>query len=166
MTVAPLQYLGDGQFQALKGHAARLDKALVIGEVLQWEQIYSRSMESHKHYFAVIADAWGNLPESWATALPSPEHLRKHCLVMAGYCTTMQIVCATNSEAVKACAQFKAMDTYSVCSINGSVVTVSTATSQSIKAMGGKVFQESKGKVLDAISQMIGADATELGKAA
>lgn len=164
--MAPLQYMGEGQFMAPRGHWKRLDAALVIGEVLQWEQVHSRAMESHRHYFAVIVDAWGNLPESWATALPSPEHLRKHCLVMTGYCTTMQIVCATNSEAVKACSQFKAMDTYAVCSINGSVVTISTATSQSVKAMGGKVFQESKNKVLDLISQMIGADATELGKAA
>lgn len=166
MTMAPLIYLGEGQFQAPIGHARRLDKALVIGEVLTWEQINSRSMESHKHFFSCIADAWANLPEQWATALPSPEHLRKHCLVTAGYCNTIQIVCATNSEAVKACAQFKSMDTYAVCSINDRVVTVSTATSQSMKAMGGKVFQQSKEKVLHVISEMIGADATELGKAA
>jgi hypothetical protein len=166
MTTVPLQYFGDGQFQAMPGHAKRMDKALVIGEVLQWEQINSRSVESHKHYFAVIADAWANLPELWATALSSPEHLRKHCLIMAGYCTTIQIVCATNSDAVKACAQFKAMDTYCVCSINDRVATVSTAISQSVKAMGGKVFQQSKERVLQIISEIIGADATELGKAA
>lgn len=164
--IAPLQYLGAGQFQATTGHATRLDKALVIGETLQWEQVHPRSIESHRHYFAVIADAWGNLPESWAIALPSPEHLRKHCLIKAGYCTTVQIACATNSEAVKACAQFKSMDTYSVCSISGSVVTVSTAISQSVKNMGGKVFQESKTRVLDIISEMIGADATQAGQAA
>lgn len=163
--MSPLQYMGEGQFQAPIGHASRLDKALYIGQSLVWEHINQRSSESHKHYFAVIADAWGNLPEEMATALPSPEHLRKFSLVKCGYCTIVNIACATNADAVRACAQFLAMDTYSVCSINDRLVTVATATSQSMKAMGNKTFQESKNKVLDLISQMIGADATQAGNA-
>ncbi len=156
-----LRYMGDGDFQAPIGHAKRLDKALVIGEVLHWEQVNQRSSESHKHYFAIIAEAWGNLPEDLGLELPSPEHLRKYALCKAGYCTVNKVVCRTNADAIQACMVLAAMDSFAICEVSGSVVTVYRAKSQSMKAMGGKVFQESKERVLQVISEMIGADATQ-----
>jgi hypothetical protein len=161
-----LQYLGEGQFTTPRGFAKRCDKELVIGETLRWEQVNERSAASHRHYFAVIADAWGNLPEALAGDFPSPEHLRKHALCKAGYCTVNRIVCSDNAQAVAACAVMSAMDGYAICNVEGRVVTVYRAESQSIRAMGGKKFNESKSKVLDVISQIIGADATQAGQAA
>lgn len=161
-----LTYLGEGQFQAPRGFAKRCDKELVIGETLRWEVVHERSMASHRHYHAVIADAWANLPEAMTSDMPSPEHLRKHCLIKAGYCDMTKLVCGDNAEAIRAALLMKAMDTYSICEVSGCVVTVYRAKSQSIRAMGKAEFQKSKDAVLVEIGKLIGADPAELGKAA
>lgn len=44
-----------------------------------------RSDKSHAHYFACIKTGWDNLPEQYAGKFPSPEYLRKWCLVKEGY---------------------------------------------------------------------------------
>lgn len=162
----PLIYLGEGQFQAPRGFAKRADRELVIGETLQWEIIKDRSMNSHRHYFALIAEAWANLPEQLAEDFPSPEKLRKWALIKAGYCTMTRIACRDNAAAVAACALLSGIDSFSICDISGSVVTVYRATSQSVRAMGAKEFQISKEKVLMQISQIIGADVTQASEAA
>jgi hypothetical protein len=162
----PLQYQGEGLFQAPRGFAKRCDKDFVIGETLTWDQHKPRSADSHKHYFAVIADAWGNLPETLAMDFPSSEHLRKYALIKCGYCDKAEIIVADNSTAITTAALMKSMDTYAICEVKGRVVTLWRAQSQSMKTMGNKTFQESKTKVLDVISQLIGADATQAGMAA
>lgn len=162
----PLQYQGEGQFTTPRGFAKRCDSELVIGETLQWEQVSDRSAASHKHYFATIADAWGNLPEALAADFPSPEHLRKHALIKAGYCDMTRLSFRSNADAIAGCAIISKLDTYSICEVSGAVVTVYRAKSQNMRAMGKKVFQESKDAVLTAISQIIGADATQAGMAA
>ena len=166
MTIAALQYQGEGQFLAPRGHWKRLDRDLVIGEVLTWEQVKQRSGESHRHYFAVIKAAWGNLPEALVLELPSPKHLRKFALIKCGYCSKAEIIVQDNAAAIAAAALLQGMDTYAICEVKGRVVTVWRAQSQSMRAMGNKTFQESKSKVLDVISQLIGADATKAGEAA
>jgi hypothetical protein len=154
----PLQYQGEGQFTTPRGFAKRCDQTLVIGEVLQWEQLNERSAASHKHYFATIADAWANLPEAQAADFPNPETLRKHALIKAGYCTVARVVCADNPGAIALCALMQAMDSYAICEMSGRVVTVYRAQSQSMRAMGKKAFQESKERTLHVISSIIGVD--------
>jgi hypothetical protein len=164
--IFPLTYMGSGEFMTSRGFVARADKLLVVGENLQWEQIKPRSADSHKHYFAVINDAWSNLPEALAMDFPSSEHLRKFALIKSGYCSKAEIILPDNSAAVATATLMKSMDEYALCEIRGRVVTLWRAQSQSMKSMGGKAFQESKTKVLDVISQMIGADAAQAGMAA
>jgi hypothetical protein len=60
----------------------------------------------------------------------------------------------------------KVMDEYALCKIEGRILTIWRAKSQKKKTMGNKEFQESKTKVLDVLSRMIGADATQAGMAA
>ena len=162
----PLQYQGEGQFIAPRGFVARCDKELVIGEVLSWEICHERSAKSHAHYFATVGDAWANLPETLAMDFPSAEHLRKHALIKAGFCTVAKMVFGDDAEALRTCHILRGMDSYAICEVSGRVVTVYRAQSQSVRAMGAKAFQDSKDKVLAVISQIIGADATQAGKAA
>lgn len=164
--MVPLTYMGDGQFQAPRGFVARCDKDLVIGETLHWEISHERSAKSHAHYFATIHDAWANLPERLAMDFPSSEHMRKHALIKAGFCTMTKLVFRTNADAITGSATMAAMDTYAICDVTGNVVTVYRAQSQSVRAMGAKTFQDSKDKVLAVISEIIGADATQAGQAA
>lgn len=160
--MTPLRYMGEGEFKATSAyHARALDKALVVGEVLTWEQIEVRSLESHKHFFAAVHDAWLNLPETISTEFPSSEHLRKFCLIKAGFCTVTKIACMTNREAVKLITSVSEMDGFAVCEVAGNIATVYRAHSQSMKAMGQKKFQESKTAVLEILSAMIGAEVRE-----
>lgn len=66
--------------------------------VVAYEQ---RSQVSHDHFFAVVHDAWMNLPEHLASQWPSPDHLRRYCLVRAGFCDQRSIVCASRAEALR-----------------------------------------------------------------
>jgi hypothetical protein len=153
-----LQYLGDGEFKTVnKYHARAADKALVIGEVLTWQQVQERSASSHKHYFAALHDAWLNLPETVSSEFPSEESLRKFVLIKCGYCTVKKVVCANNQEANSMIALAYELDSFLICEVSGNVATIYRAISQSVKAMGKAMFQKSKTDVLEYVSEMIGA---------
>ena len=162
MKPIPLKHEGHGVFRALYPKRCA---DIPVG-VAAWSIVDPRSSESHRHYFACIADAWGNLPEALADEHPSPEHLRHFALIKAGYCTETRVVCATNGDALQLAAYVSKSDTFALVNVMGRVVTIWRAESQSVPAMGGKKFQESNTAVLDVISAMIGADAAQGGMAA
>ena len=162
MNTLPLRHEGNGVFKAIYPKRCA---DIPVG-VAAWKMVEHRSSESHRHYFACIADAWGNLPEAMADEHPSPEHLRHFALIKAGYCTETKIVCATNGDALHLATYASKADTFALVNVMGRVVTIWRAESQSIPAMGGKKFQASKEAVLNVISAMIGADAAQGGMAA
>lgn len=162
-----LRYEGDGQFQPSSGFwSGRADREYVVGEVYKMAPAHDRSQATHNHFFALIAEAWGTLPDHMLDEYPSPEHLRKKMLVRCGYADERSIVCASKAEAQRVAAFIKPMDEYAVVTVREAVVRVYTPQSQSKKAMGAEAFQESKSKVLDAISDLLGADITEHGSQA
>lgn len=160
----PLRYMGEGEFRTTtKDFAALCDKTLVIGEVLTWEQVHQRSRKSHNHFFACIHEAWLNLPGVLVLEFPTEEHLRKWALIKAGFCTRRDIVCANGTQAAELIKAMREADEYALVEIRDTkIVTIWRAESQSEKAMGKKRFQESKEKVLDVLSQVIGTDAGAL----
>jgi hypothetical protein len=168
MTDQPVTMQWDGEaFKPVNDFwAKRCDKLFVIGERYAIVEHHERSMASHKHYFSLIAEAWLNLPEKLAGEFPNPESLRKYALITAGYCTGNKIVCRDEDEARAMILLVASMDEYAVCDSKGPVVTIWRAKSQSLKAMGKKDFQISKDKVLNVISQLIGADITERSQVA
>ena len=163
----PIPFSWDGEAMVpLKGFGAACDRAYVIGQVYRLAPAEERSAKSHSHFFAAVHDAWANLPEKIAPRFPTSEHLRKFALVKAGYCDVHEIIAADDRQAMEAATLFRQIDGYAVITINGPVVTVHRAQSQSRQAMRGKAFQESKTAVLDIISEMIGVDAGTLHKQA
>jgi hypothetical protein len=142
------------------------DKHYVVGETYPLIVHEERSTNSHRHYFAAIHDAWMNLPEDIAVEFATSEHLRKWALIKAGYCDRRSIVCASKAEAVRFGAFMKPMDEFAVITVTEATVTVYTAQSQSMKAMGKADFQASKTAVLDIVSAMVGVKPAQLGKAA
>lgn len=150
----------------LPGFAKRCDAAFIVGEVYNLEAIEQRSAKSHAHYFATVNEAWQNLPENLTEQFPTSEHLRKWCLIRAGYAENRQIVAGSRAEAQRIGAFIKPMDSYAVVTVRDAVVTVYTAESQSMRAMGKQRFQESKDAVLSLLAAMIGTDPIELGRAA
>jgi hypothetical protein len=136
---------------------------LAEGETVIVEIERARSMRSHRHQFAEIAEMWATLPESMAE-LPyaqSPETLRKHALIVTGYCDVETIDAGTKAAAARIAAYVgdlaRKAHGYAIVKVEGPVVRCYTPHSQSVRAMGSETFQESKTKVLDWIAARIGA---------
>jgi hypothetical protein len=123
-----------------------------------------RSEKSHAHYFACIKTGWDNLREDIAGRFPSPEYLRKWCLVKEGYADETNVVVDDEEQAAKLALVIRKMDPYAVIRIQEAVVTIWRAQSQDHASMGWDAFQESKTKVLERIALMCGLTLKELTK--
>jgi hypothetical protein len=83
------------------------------GEIITVEEVKERSAKSHRHYFAVINEAWQNLPEDLADEFPNAEALRKRALIKNGLCHADGNCSApTTPRRGKAVAAFTAADPY------------------------------------------------------
>ena len=163
----------DGEALTPTGHyglsAAR--EAMEPGDVVIVEIDHPRSQNSHRHQFAEINEAWRHLPESlqeapWAA---SPETLRKHALIATGFADTYSIDCGAKATAERVRMALASAEAgkhgYAIAKVRGPLVIVWTPQSQSMRAMGGKRFQESKQAVLNWIAAQIGVEAEELRRA-
>lgn len=165
MAALPFTWTGEAMIPA-RGFAKRCDAEFIVGVVYHLEAMEERSAASHRHYFAAVNEAWQNLPETMVEQFPTSEHLRKWCLIRAGYHQSRDIVVSSKAEAQRLAAFIKPMDSYAVVVARAAVVTVYTAESQSQKAMGKERFQESKDAVLSLLAAMVGTDPVEIGRAA
>lgn len=154
----------NGVLRLLTNTAPDLDE----GEVVLVSIERGRSQATHRHQFAWVKDAWATLPEHLA-GMPwaeTPETLRKHALIATGFHQTYTLDCGAMATARRVKAALVAAEAgkhgYALGRVSGPVVTVWTPESQSLRAMGGKRFQESKSAILDWIAQQIGTTADEL----
>jgi hypothetical protein len=163
----PLPCRWDGEaFVPLARFAKTADEHFVIGEIYHLEEHKERSPASHRHYFAMIKEAWENLPQT-EVRWPTPEHLRKWALIKAGYYDEKQVVCATKAEALRwTPVLIAASGEYAVVVPRGPVVTIYTAKSQSMKAMGREAFQASKDAVLAIVADLISVEVSKLDERA
>lgn len=162
---APIQFTWDGESMVpLARFRPYCDKQFVVGETYPLVVSEERSARSHSHYFASLTEAWNNLPEGTAEQFVTVDHLRKYALIRAGYRDERSIACSSKAEARRISAFVRPMDDFAVVTVNEALVTVYTAKSQSMRAMGKAVFQESKDKVLDIAWGLCGIDAREAGK--
>lgn len=134
------------------------------GQTYRLDRHEDRSEKSHRHFFGVIKTSWENLPEHLCRRFPSEEHLRRHCLIFAGYCKQRIVTCGSKAAAVRVAVLAKELDEYCIVDLKGDVVVVYTAESQSEKAMGSARFQASKEAVFDEVAKLIGVDPTTLRK--
>lgn len=149
-------YEWDGiSFVPLSRFQKKCDEEYVVGEIYAMEVKEFRSMASHNHYFAQVADYWANLPELIAPSFPTPEHLRKFALIKCGYYNQTSHVEESKSAAQKLAAFIKPMDDFALVTVNECEVCHYTAKSQSTKAMGKRVFQESKEAVLTFLEDLV-----------
>ena len=154
----PLVMKWDGEVMRPVGrYAKEADGQFVVGQNYRLAEYQDRSTATHNHEFAAIAEGWRNLPERLAEEFASPEHLRKRCLIDAGYFNEFVVDAGSNAAAIRVAAGFRQQDEYCVCVIRGPIVAVRTAKSQSKRAMGAKDFQASKQAVLEIVEAMIGA---------
>lgn len=160
---APIIFEWDGDAMKPLPHFRRLaDKQFVVHENYRMEVVQHRSMESHRHFFAALNEAWGNLPEAHAGRWPTPDHLRRWALVQAGYRNETTYVAVSKAEALRFSAFLRSLDEYAVVTVDGGMVHCCTAKSQSMREMSKKEFQESKTAVLEQIAKLIGVSTDEL----
>lgn len=147
-------------------------EAMDPGDVVIVEVDHPRSINSHRHQFAEINEAWRHLPESlqdapWAA---SPDTMRKHALIVTGFADSYTIDCGARATAERIRMALVSAETgkhgYAIAQVRGPVVTVWTPQSQSMRAMGAKPFQASKEAVLNWIAAQIGVEAEELRRTA
>lgn len=162
MTPVIIYDWGGDAMTPLSRFAKVADKQFVVGERYRMKAVEERSLISHRHYFAQLHEDWLNLPEDISADFPTQEHLRKWALIKSGYANKRSVVCDSKSEALRVAGFVEPMDCYAVVTVEGSVVTVYTAQSQSIKSMGKEKFQKSKTDVLDFVSAMIGVKPSDL----
>lgn len=163
----PIPMMFDGEaFRPLPNflRAARLHYG--AGEVVPLLPHEGRSKRSHDHFFAVVHEAWKNLPESQTERFPEDDALRYHALILTGHCNAVATVCMFKTEAARlAEALMQRSAEYAIVTVNGKVVTRYTAKSQSLKAMGKEAFQKSKDDVLGFLANMLGVEPQALAQA-
>lgn len=138
------------------------DERFVVGERYRMEPVEERSMRSHRFFFASVEEGWLNLPEDLAERFPSPDHLRKWCLIKAGFCNHYTVAAPDAGKARHIAAVMRKLDGYAVIVPEEYAVTVYTAKSQNLKSMNKIEFQQSKDAVLGKISEMLGVTVEDL----
>lgn len=163
-TGAPIECCWDGEvFRPISPYwQRRADREFARGEILRLTHNAERSMNSHRHYFAAVTEAWRNLPPLMSGRFPTPEHLRRYALIKAGFFNSQSMPCASPAAARKLASFIRPIDEFSIVTTEGATVTVYTAKSQSYQHMDKKTFAESKDKVLDVIAAEIGVARNEL----
>lgn len=166
MNAPPIIWTWNGDaLEPAGGHWRRLaNEHLVVGERYRMVEENERSAVSHNHEFAWLKEAWLSLPDALLDQYPNTEVLRKHALIDRGHCTMVQHVCASVAEAERLAAILKPYDAYAIVRQRGHVVTVYTAASQSRKAMGAAMFQQSKSDIIDFVANLLGVDPETLGQ--
>lgn len=158
------QWDGEG-FVPIGRYKKQADAEYVVGQVYTIDVVLERSNNTHRHFFASVNEVWLNLPEGLAERFPTSEHLRKYALIRGGYADERSIICATPEDAVRVAAFVQPMDSYAVVTVSDYVVRVFTAQSQSYRTMGAKTFQDSKAKVLEFLTELIGVTPEQLRRA-
>lgn len=163
MSLPPIvcEWTGEA-FEPRPAFRKRCDEALTVHELYRVETREERSINSHRHFFAAVEEAWRNLPDGISDRFATSEHLRKWCLIKTGYRDQRTFVCKGKAEAQRLAAFIRPMDDYAVIAAREATVIVATAKSQSMKAMGKQAFQESKTAVLDECARLIGTSAAAL----
>lgn len=165
---APIAFTWDGEAMvpASSFHARNADREYVVGERYVLVEEKQRSIKTHNHEFAVLHEAWANLPERYADEAwaQSAEHLRRYALIKTGFSDSQTFTCGSYAEAERWAANIRPLDEYSIVVVRGSTVVRYTAKSQSKKAMGAEEFQRSKNAVLEFVSGLIEVAPEELAK--
>ncbi len=117
-------------------------------------------------YFAILRDAWSNLPDHWRALCPTSEHLRKYALVKVGHCDTIVVNGGSKKAALEVAAMAKVLDTFAVTDVRGAVVVIYVARSQAKRMQPKKAFLECAEKVYAVLGEIIGTDPAELGRQA
>ena len=119
-----------------------------------------------RRFFAIVRDVWANLPDHLRAQYPHSEILRKTALCRTGWCDVQTVTAGNKTAALEVAAMAKRLDRYAIVDVQGTVVMVFTARSMRKRVCPKKTFIDVSEKVLDWLSELVGADVAEAGRAA
>ena len=159
----PMYFTYDAERSVMAPDRPKLaDRTFCDGEKYRLGVIEERSASSHNHYFAVLHEAYINLPEKISERFLNEDHFRYDCLIEAGFYDERSMVCGSKAQAQRFAAFLKPINEYARLVVSGCVVIERTAKSQSMSAMGKKDFQASKQAVLEICAVLINTPLEEL----
>ena len=162
----PLLWRWDGEAMWPRPAFVReANRQFVVGETYRLAEFEERSQATHDHQFAVINEAWKNLPERLAVDFPSAKHLRKRALIETGFYDETILDVGTHDAAIAVATTLRAKDSFAWIVVRGCIVVMREAKSQSQAAMGKDDFQRSKTAILEWVSALIGVEPEVLAKA-
>jgi len=157
-------WTGDAFEPSTAWHRRAAASRFAQGEVIPLDVWHPRSKASHDQFFALVSEAHGTLPEHLAERFPTPDSLRQYALCKAGYCDVDTFTAASKAEALRLSAFVKRTAGEGIqVVVDGPNVTRLTPHSQSMRAMGGQTFQESKAKCLEVIADLLDVPVAALG---
>src|SRR5262245_7714135 len=167
MMGAPIMYRWDGEaMHPLPYFRKRAVAEFKAGESYTLAENEQRSMNSHRHFFATVNEAWMNLNERDAELFPSADHLRKWCLTYTPFCDVHHYHAASKAEALRVAKFLSSSSDYSRVEIEGSIVRHYVPHSQALAAMpNNRTFQLSKNAVLDVLAKKLGVTVERLEEA-
>jgi len=164
----PLMYKWDGEaMRPLPYFRKQAVAAFKDGECYRLAETGLRSMQSHKHFFACMHEAWSNLREDQADQFPSADHLRKWALTFTQFCDVHTYQASSNAEALRVGKFISSGEQYSRVEIDGKRVVHYVPHSQAVAAMpDNRTFQASKSAVLDVLARKLGVTVQQIEAAA
>jgi hypothetical protein len=162
MPVHVMRFTGNGFRPVSNSGQVRLETEFKPDQIYSLVQAHDVTRRARGFYHHCLMEAWRNLPEIMRDELPSKDHLRKFCLIKAGHCTVRKDIYFNAAAAEIAAAHFKEEDSYCIVVVNGNIVTIYRAKSET--TLKGRAWRELKERVLQEASVLIGVDVTSLVK--
>lgn len=116
------------------------------------------SDQARKRFFAIIKDAYDNMPEQWRPLISSSEHLRKWVLCRIGHCDITTTDCGSKAAAERVAVLARHLDTFAVVEVRGAIVTTMIAKSLRKRVCPKKVFMPLTEKAYAYLNEMFGFD--------
>jgi hypothetical protein len=117
-----------------------------------------QSDAARRRFFAIMADAYLNLPDRWKPLIASKEHLRKWVLCQVGHCDTTATDCGSRAAAERVAALVRHVDTFAVVEVRGSIVTTMVARSIRKRVCPKAMFLPLSEKAYAYLNEMTGYD--------
>lgn len=148
-----------------------IDKNIPFHATFELETIEDRTIDEHRWFFAVVKKVFENLPEDHEFL--SAEHLRKHALIEAGWCDSMDFPSRAAADMARTVAEWcgQYLHIRYITSDRGtkdfeSRFRAYRAKSMRFKKNGGELTKEKYREVVERalvwMSGLIGVDAAEL----
>ena len=161
-----MKWDGESMWPANRYAKGAANAEFVVGLAYRMQALEERSAKAHAAYFATVTEAWRNLSDDDQQRFPSSDHLRKFALIKTGFANSIEIVCATNKDAITLAALAQSLDAYCLAEVSDRGVRVWTARSQSYPAMPKGEFMKSQEAVREFCAGLIGVSPATLDREA